>query len=260
MNEIRYEEDGTTVQVVLARQRGGNALSAEIVEALHAALDRVEAGPARRLVLSAEGKGFCAGLDLSALESENDASLLHRLVRIELLLQRVHRLPLETVALAHGFVYGAGADLFAACQLRIADPGASFRFPGVRFGIALGTRRLAQRVGADRALALLRGDGALPASAAVEAGLVTEMLARDAWPERLAALREGPAPFDRRITGHLLDRVAGGFAAGEDGDLAALVRSAAAPGLKDRIAAYVAEVRRAGAMGGDPAGTRAGSA
>lgn len=250
MSEIRLEEHGATAELVLARQRGGNALTAEIVEALHAALDRVEAGAARRLVLSAEGKGFCAGLDLSALETETDASLLHRLVRIELLLQRVHRLPLETVALAHGFVYGAGADLFAACQLRIADPGANFRFPGVRFGIALGTRRLAQRMGADRALALLRGDVALPAPAARNAGLVTEVLPRGDWPDRLQALRDGPEPFDRRITGHILDRLSGGFAAGEDGDLAALVRSAAAPGLKDRIAAYLAEVRRAGAMGG----------
>ena len=66
-------------------------------------------------------------------------------------LQKVAARPQDTVALAHRFAFGAGADLFAACRRRIAAPGTKFAFPGVRFGVALGTGRLARRVGPDTA-------------------------------------------------------------------------------------------------------------
>ncbi len=44
-----------------------------------------------------------------------------------------------TVALVHGHVFGAGADLFCACQHRFAASDATFRLPGTGFGLVQGT-------------------------------------------------------------------------------------------------------------------------
>jgi enoyl-CoA hydratase/carnithine racemase len=235
----REHADGTTT-LTLARADRGNALAPALVEALIEAVDAACADPGTHtLVLRAQGRHFCTGLDLSDLDSATDAELLLRLVRIETLLARLWHAPLRTVALAQGRAWGAGADLFVACEQRVALPGASFRFPGAQFGIVLGTRRLAERVGADAARAITIGGGQWDAAAAQAAGLAQQILADEdraaqalvdlappkTDPDTAAALRAASRPDHR------------------DADLAALVRSAALPGLVQRIRAYRARLK-----------------
>lgn len=237
--------EGGLATITLDQAARGNALSAELVEQLHAALARAIATPdAHTLVVRGEGKHFCTGFDLGGLDDESDATLLARFVRIEMLLDALWRAPLRTVALAQGRVTGAGADLFAACDLRLIDPGATLRFPGAGFGIVLGTRRLAARVGSAAALRWVSSGETIDADAALASGLATAIVASDAHASGPATgiLNTGGttdaarAPAVSRETyaalrAALLDQHA-------DRDLAALVRSAAAPGLKKRIVAY----------------------
>lgn len=219
-----HTQDGVAT-LTLARPERGNALAADLVEALIAQASAALADPTvHTLVLRAQGKHFCTGLDLSDLESSSDAELLHRLVRIETLLSMLWHAPLRTVAVVQGRTWGAGADLFAVCEQRIAAADCTFRFPGAQFGIVLGTRRLAERLGADLARELTVGGGELDAAQALLHGLATPG-AEDLSPPRVdrataAALRSATR-LDHR-----------------DADLAALVRSAAEPGLKQRIASY----------------------
>ena len=209
--------DGGVVTLTLARPERGNALGADLVEALLAAVQAACDDTAlHTLVLCAEGRHFCTGLDLSDLDRTTDGDLLLRLVRIETLLAALWHAPLRTVAVAQGRTWGAGADLFAACERRLAHADASFRFPGAQFGIVLGTRRLATRVGADTALALVTEAREWDAGQARAAGLADTVLR--------AATHD-----DRR-----------------DADLAALVRSAAEPGLVQRVCAYRERLRAAG--------------
>src|SRR3954465_10141982 len=104
----------------LNRPDRGNALGPELVEALAEAFDRAVAHGARLIVLRGEGRHFCTGFDLTDLESLSDGDLLLRVVRIEALLQCIHAAPVTTLAVATGRTFGAGADLFAACDRRIA--------------------------------------------------------------------------------------------------------------------------------------------
>ncbi|MGE3773352.1 MAG: enoyl-CoA hydratase/isomerase family protein [Gammaproteobacteria bacterium] len=224
--------DGDTLTLTLAQPARGNALDAELVEALHAALDAVAHDDTlATLILCAEGRHFCTGLDLSDLETCSDGDLLQRLVRIELLLARLWHAPWRSVALAHGRCWGAGADLFAVCETRLAAPDTTFRFPGAQFGIVLGTRRLAERVGVDRARRIVAEGGEWTAAAALDAGLVTAL--GDTAPPAAALV-------DRRTAAALRAATRADL---RDADLAALVRSAARPGLRDRIAAYRARLR-----------------
>jgi enoyl-CoA hydratase/carnithine racemase len=245
-------------RITLARPERGNALSGAMVETLLGAVAGACAAPSvHTLALTGAGRHFCTGLDLGGLEAASDGDLLLRLVRIEALLDAIWRAPVRTLAIARGRAWGAGADLFAACDLRLAAPDASFRFPGAAFGIVLGTRRLAERVGTDRARGWVAQGTTLDAAEAGAAGLASAVLAPppdegagpDAWADwQRDAI--GPAPtIDRETLAAIraASRPAGGPGgdALADADLAALVRSASRPGLRGRIADYRARATAA---------------
>lgn len=231
---LQSRREAGTVTLGLARPERGNALAEDLVEALLAQVRAALADDSvHTLVLRGQGRHFCTGLDLSDLELASDAQWLHRLVRIETLLATIWTAPKRTVAVAQGRTWGAGADLFAACEERIALPGTTFRFPGARFGIVLGTRRLAARIGETRARRLLTEGGELDATQAREWGLADANEEADrpepvVTPDTAAALRAATRAGEPEALA---------------ADLAALVRSAAEPGLRVRMAAYVASLR-----------------
>jgi crotonobetainyl-CoA:carnitine CoA-transferase CaiB-like acyl-CoA transferase/enoyl-CoA hydratase/carnithine racemase len=250
--------DGIAI-IELNRPQRGNALSSELVEA---ALDAVQSAcrdqSVHTLMFSGAGRHFCTGFDLDGLESQSDGDLLLRFARIEALLDAVWRAPVRTMAIAQGRTWGAGADLFAACDLRLAVTGASFRFPGAGFGIVLGTRRLAERVGTERARAWVSDGTTIEAGQALGCGLASRLIdppqAGDDWRRQAC----GPAPAIDRDTLAMIraaSRSTGGPGGDmlADADLAALVRSAtrsnttgkAEPGLRERIAAYRDRIRAA---------------
>ncbi len=223
---LQQAQQGGVHTLTLAQPQRGNALGSELVEALLAAVKAVLGdGAVHTLVLRGEGKHFCTGLDLSDLATARDGDYLHRLVRIETLLALLWHAPIATVAVAQGRAWGAGADLFAVCERRIALPGSSFRFPGAQFGIVLGTRRLAERVGADHARAWVIEGQELNPEQALQFGLATAM--------EESALA---APKVEATTARAIRQAT--RADHRDADLAALVRSGSAPGLVQRIAAY----------------------
>lgn len=232
-------DDGATT-ITLNRPHRRNALGADVVEALHTALDRLRAG-SELLVFRGAGGCFSSGLDLADLEQETDETLLWRLVRIEQLLQRIYTLPVLTIAFAQGHAYGAGADLFCACRHRVAAPGTRFAFPGVRFGLALGTGRLAARVGETAAWRLLSSASPFDDVVAADVGLVTERLEPQAWSAREREAGLSGRRMDADVTRLLVGRIDGSSGAA---DLATLVQSACRPGLKTRILAYLAESQR----------------
>jgi enoyl-CoA hydratase len=135
---------GPVWTVTLDRPERANAISADLVEALHGVLD--EAGRARphALVLRGNARHFAAGFDLGGLELETDATLALRFLRIGLLLERLLAAPYVTVAVVEGAAVGAGADLVLACDHRLVDPSVTLRFPGSAFGVALGGVRRAE--------------------------------------------------------------------------------------------------------------------
>lgn len=226
--------DGVS-EITLNRADRANALGPALVEDLLAAVEAAAAGGTRLLVLRGEGKSFCSGFDLSDLADVTDGDLVNRLIRIETLLQAVYHAPFPTLALAHGRVFGAGADLFCACSSRIAAPGTSFRMPGLGFGIVLGTRRLKVRVGEDQARRIQNSGLTFDAEEALALGFATGMADSDGWPQIIADARAAAHTLSPRATADLF-RVT--VTDTRDADMADIARTASVPGLKDRIAAY----------------------
>ena len=215
----------------LQRPERGNALGPMLVEGLISATSEAFANASvHTLVLQGEGRHFCTGLDLSDLATLSDADLLLRLVRIETLLAMLWHAPIRTVAQAKGRTWGAGADLLVACEQRLVGSDTTLRFPGAQFGLVMGTRRLAERIGAEAARALVLEGGELDATQALALGLasrITDSLA-------LAPLRTS-GDTGRAVRAASRSDL-------RDADLAALVRSAAVPGLQQRITQYRASL------------------
>jgi len=224
----------------LDRPDRGNALSADATDALMASVSAALADPSvHTLVLRGRGRHFCTGFDLSALEAETDASLRARFVALERLLQAVWHAPVRTVAFATGRAWGAGADLFASCDIRACAPDATFRFPGSAFGIVLGTRRLVELIGWDRARALVTEGAMHDAAAAKAATLVTDIVDGDG--DAFLAGLATPPVADRR-TFAMIRAATRPDRRGED--MGTLDASASVPGLVQRIERYRQGLRK----------------
>jgi enoyl-CoA hydratase len=225
---LNVEHNGSVAILTLDNPSKGNALSSAMVEALiEQATQALASHDIDTIELHAEGSHFCTGLDLSNLDNETDGDLLHRLVRIETFLALLWSAPITTKAFAKGRTWGAGADIFVACEHRVIEPTTTFRFPGAQFGIALGTARLTDRIGIDNARHLILHGKEFDANTAIQKGLATGYLAEHSSSE-VVVNRETAAAIRAASRGN----------ARADADMAALVRSASLPGLKQRIIQY----------------------
>ena len=237
MGHLCVERTGTTLTLTLDRADKMNALSATLVDELLAAIEPAAQQGVRLLVLRGNGRNFSAGFDFGGVETQSEGDLLLRFTRIEQLLQLLHHAPFETLALAHGKNFGAGVDLVGACSTRIATADASFRMPGLRFGLVLGSRRFAAQVGAEHARTILGEARTFGAQEAQRIGFVRSVAAQTDWPAAIAAAEAAVALLSADTTARLARAMRTDT---RDADLADLVRSAAEPGLKGRIAAYLA--------------------
>ena len=233
--ELLIEKRAAVTTLTLNRPDKANALDTVLVDALAAAVAAAQHDGTRLLVLKGNGRNFCAGFDFGGYETASEGDLLLRFARIELLLQAVYHAHFATLALAQGKNFGAGVDLILACGGRVAAPDAQFRMPGLKFGLQLGTRRLAARIGGDAARALLAPSRTFSAEEGLRIGVLHEIAAPEAWPALIAraaaeAQQLSPAAAARLHAATVVDSRAQ--------DLADLVRSATEPGLKERIREY----------------------
>jgi enoyl-CoA hydratase/carnithine racemase len=220
-----------------------------MIEELTDAVAEAEAANVHVLAFRGEGRNFSAGFDFGDFEAQSDGDLLLRFVRIELLLQSIARSTCLTVAFAHGRNAGAGVDLFAACRWRVADCSATFRMPGLAFGLVLGTRRFAELVGKDNARDILEASRTFSTAQGQKLGFVSNMAPRDAWIRVLDEAKSVAATLPRESRRRLYQSL---DSTSHDEDLALLTRSAAAPALKQRMRAYLAAQQRQLAHYADP--------
>jgi len=168
--------------ITLNRPAKRNALSSEMIELLHQALQRADLDSSARVVLiRGAGKDFCAGADLDELlasadrsEDENTASAL----RLGTLFQELRRLPKPVIALMHGRALAGGAGLATACDLLIASKSAQLGYPEIQRGFvpAMVTTLLRRLAGEKMALDLILTGRVLTADEALAAGLVSRVV------------------------------------------------------------------------------------
>lgn len=233
---LRIEQKDSVWTFVLQRPDKRNALSAELVEELLSGIEQAHAQQARLLVFRGEGPNFSAGFDFSDIDRQSDGDLLLRFVRIEMLLQAVAASPCMTLGLAHGKNFGAAVDLFAVCRRRIAAANTTFRMPGLKFGLLLGTRRFGEIVGRERAVRIQEEAASFDVAQAIELGFVHAVRESDQWSDAVADEQSRITSLDDWSRAALYRALA---TSQPETDLASLVRSASRPGLRERVRKYL---------------------
>lgn len=228
---------GTHTALTLNRPDKANALAAPLVVALQNAVDTAKVDGTTVFTIRGDGSNFCGGFDLSALEHETDETLIPRLLDLERMLQSIYYAPFATIALIHGGAFGAGFDLAAACDYRLAAPDTKFRMPGWRMGLALGTRRTAQRVGAERAFVFLRDALVINAELALAQQFITEIADPVTWPRRVDEIAATNAKLPDKAYAQLKRLLQTDTA---EADMRDLHASLLATPLKSRMQKYVA--------------------
>jgi methylglutaconyl-CoA hydratase len=174
--------DAGIFSITLNRAPKRNALSAEMIELLHRALEQADMDADARVVLiRGAGKDFCAGADLGELLAsadrtmqENEASAL----RLGQIFERIRALPKPVMSLVQGRALAGGAGLATACDLLLAAAGAEIGYPEIQRGFvpAMVTTLLRRMVGEKIALDLILTGRVLTADEALAAGLVTRVV------------------------------------------------------------------------------------
>ena len=185
---IRTARRDAVLVVTIDRPERRNALDHEAITGLEAALTEGRESEPRVLVLTGASGHFCSGADLATVEDEDFVMSLGRILR------GLRAAPFPTMAVVEGFALGAGAQLAAACDLRMATADARFGVPAAKLGLMVDewtVRRLAALVGQSTARHLLLSTDVIDGERAHHLGLV-HRLGDEAdgltWAEQIAGL------------------------------------------------------------------------
>jgi 2-(1,2-epoxy-1,2-dihydrophenyl)acetyl-CoA isomerase len=245
--QVAKEADSPTQETVLCEVADGvatvtlnrpdrlNAMNDELLTSMLRTLEQLaSADSIRAVVVTGNGRGFCAGGDLSAgpgggiggpdLTSQERVGLMRRYMETSRLL---HTMPKVTIAAVNGPCAGAGMSWACACDLRIASESAVFKTAFLSAGLSGdfgGTWTLSRIVGPAKAREFYLMNERVSAEDALRLGLVSQVVA----PERLlhhvhgvAARLAKEAPLAlAKIKENLNDAEIVSFAEALDGEIA----------------------------------------
>lgn len=141
-------------------------------------LDEVERRRPRALVITGEGKFFCAGADIKEMLAMDGRELHEWALLGGRLNTRLEALEMPVIAAVNGMALGGGCELALACDLRCASMAARFAVPEVTLGTicgAGGTQRLPRLIGETRAKQLIFTGQTISAQTALEWGLINSV-------------------------------------------------------------------------------------
>ena len=165
-------------QVFLDRPGKANALDSAGLEKLKTDFEKLQSDASVRVVvLAGRGKTFCGGADVHELKALTAATAGAFVEKIHNVCTAIRELPVPVVARLHGAVIGAGLEIAAACDLRVAAEGTKFAMPEVRLGIpsVVEAALLPRLMGSGRAAWLVLTGEAIDARRALEWGLIEEI-------------------------------------------------------------------------------------
>ncbi|MCO5120439.1 MAG: enoyl-CoA hydratase [Burkholderiaceae bacterium] len=185
---LRFEqrgEAGRIARVTINNERRLNTMSAALMDAFVAVFGQLANDEdLRAVVLTGAGpKAFVGGADIDEMGAIHDpAGGREFITRVHRCCDAVRRLPVPVIARIQGFTLGAGLELVASCDLRIASASARFGMPEVRLGIpsVVEAAVLPGLVGWGRTRQLLLLGEVYEAEEAARWGLVERVVADEA--------------------------------------------------------------------------------
>jgi 2-(1,2-epoxy-1,2-dihydrophenyl)acetyl-CoA isomerase len=249
---VEVDERSRVATLLLDRPDERNAFSAELGEALAAALTALERdGRVRAVVLAGTGAAFCVGGNLERFSAEVAAGRLVERVTADMglfnpVVEQLAAFPRPVVAAIHGACAGGGLALAAACDLRVCSAATVFApgFAGIGLPPDTGTSWLLPRLmGAGRAAEFLLRNRRLSPDEALAAGLVNEVVP-DAMAracELAEELAAGPANALTDTKRLLFDCAHRSLAEQLAAEAVAVVRALHGDELSEGVGAFVAK-------------------
>jgi len=176
---IKYRTDEDFGILTLNRPEKRNALNPELVESIKEKLDEIEKDhDVKVLIITGEGKAFCAGADLEYLHKLQDYSTTENERDSEELADlflKIYNFPKPTIAAVNGAAIAGGCGLASVCDFIVANEEyAKFGYSEVKIGFipAIVAIFLIRRIGEGRAKQLLLTGEIINAKTAFELGFV----------------------------------------------------------------------------------------
>jgi enoyl-CoA hydratase len=242
---VLVERDDPIAVVLLNRPERLNALSDELMEELVAALGELDADRAvRAIVLGGSERAFAAGADIGELARASPIDLYYsrRVERWD----TIRDLWTPLVAAVSGFCLGGGCELALTCDLVVASETARFGQPETGLGIipgAGGTQRWARVAGKAVAMDVILSGRFLTAEEALAAGLVSRVVAKEAWldeAKRVAREIAAKGPVATRLAKEAVDRAyEGGLGLGLEYERRLLALAFASEDAREGLSAFL---------------------
>jgi len=215
---LKIEERVATLTI--NRPDARNAMSVEILDAMHDAVDEIKDSASSVLVITGAGRALCAGMDLKAvlIELSGDAGMGERLLtRLAELTLKIRGLPQVTVASVNGAAVGGGCGLTCVCDVTISHSDAKLGFPEVDLGIcpAVIAPWVVKKLGPGVARRTMLMGGIMSGEQAYEIGLVDQLApnrdALESLTNNVAQRLASGGPKALSATKRLLNELDGSF-------------------------------------------------
>ena len=178
MKTILTMPDSDIALLTMAGEGRPFVLNRRTIAEMNTLLDEVERRRPRALVITGEGKFFCAGADIKEMLAMDGRELHEWALLGGRLNTRLEALEMPVIAAVNGMALGGGCELALACDLRCASMAARFAVPEVTLGTicgAGGTQRLPRLIGETRAKQLIFTGQTISAQTALEWGLINSV-------------------------------------------------------------------------------------
>jgi enoyl-CoA hydratase len=187
---ILVETQGRVGLITLNRPQALNALNAQLIDELVAALDTFAADDGiGAVMLTGSAKAFAAGADIKEMQAHSFVSAY--LADLITPWDRVAQFRKPLIAAVAGYALGGGCELALMCDLVLAAETAQFGQPEIDLGIlpgAGGSQRLARSIGKAKTMDLLLTGRRIGAAEAERAGLVARVLPAEGFVEAALAI------------------------------------------------------------------------
>ena len=181
--QITLRHDDAIAVVSLARSEARNVLSRDLVSGLLAVFTSLkDDGRVKGIVVTGEGKSFCAGADIAEMARMSPAEASSFAELGQSLMFAIEKVGKPVVAAVNGHALGGGLELALACDFIVAAESAIFAAPEVLLGIMPGfggTQRLPRLIGKSRAKEMIFSGERISVAQARSIGLVSRVVSDD---------------------------------------------------------------------------------
>lgn len=176
-------ERGCVARIVVDNRARLNVLNSELIRQLTEAVNSL-AGNERLRVLILTGAGdraFIGGADINEMASLDSSSARDFISQLHTACAALRELPVPVIARISGYCLGAGLEIAASCDLRVATDHSTFGMPEVKVGIpsVIEAALLPRLIGWGKTAELIYTGESIPASEAHACGLVERVVPRD---------------------------------------------------------------------------------